>query len=130
VRVLVVDDTEHVRNMLVEMLSLDGFEVVGHAGDGPSAVDAATRNDPDVIVMDLRMPGQDGLETTRMIRAERPHQMVVLYTAYLDARIRDAAAAAGAQLCLDKTAGLLELERELSRLRYELTGDSPNAPDS
>jgi DNA-binding NarL/FixJ family response regulator len=125
VRVLVVDDTEHVRAMLVDMLRLDGFEVVGHAGDGPSAVDAAIEIDPDVIVMDLRMPGQDGLETTKAIRDARPHQTVVLYTAYLDERIRDDARAAGAQLCLDKTQGLLELERELSRLRYELTGEAP-----
>jgi DNA-binding NarL/FixJ family response regulator len=128
VRVLVVEDTDHVRTMLVDMLRLDGFEVVGHAGDGTSAVDAASDIDPDVIVMDLRMPGQDGLEATKAIREARPNQVVVLYTAYLDERIRDDARAAGAQLCLDKTEGLLTLERELSRLRYELTGEAPS-PD-
>lgn len=124
-RVLVVEDTDHVRQMLVDMLRLDGFDVVGHAAGGPSAVHAASDIDADVVVMDLRMPGHDGLETTKAIRAARPNQVVVLYTAYLDERIRDDARAAGAQLCLDKTEGLLELERELSRLRFEITGEAP-----
>ena len=123
VRVLVVDDTAHVRSMLVHMLRLDGFDVVAEAGDGRSAVDAAVRTDPDVIVMDMRMPDQDGLETTKAIRAERPDQMVVLYTAYLDEQIRAEAQAAGAILCLDKTEGLMELERELARLRLDAMGE-------
>jgi CheY-like chemotaxis protein len=123
VSVLVVDDTDHVRRMLVEMLKLDGFEVVGAAVDGADAVNAATEFDPDVIVMDLRMPVVDGIEATRQIKATRPHQVVILYTAYLDRAIEDEARAAGVTICLGKIEGIQQLERELSRLTMELAPD-------
>jgi response regulator NasT len=123
VSVLVVDDTDHVRRMLVEMLKLDGFEVVGAAIDGADAVKLATESDPDVIVMDLRMPVVDGIEATRQIKATRPDQVVILYTAYLDRAIEDEARAAGVTICLGKIEGIQQLERELSRLTMEFAPD-------
>jgi CheY-like chemotaxis protein len=116
VRVLVVDDTDHVRAMLVEMLRLDGFDVVAHCGEGAEAVAQATATDPDVVVLDLRMPDMDGLDTARQIRELRPHQPIVLYTAYLDGRVEADAHAAGIDVCLAKVEGIEHLERELSRL--------------
>lgn len=121
VRVLVVDDTEHVRLFVSEMLQLDGFDVVGTAADGEEAVRLAAEVDPHVIVMDLKMPGVDGLEATRRIRAARPTQQVVLYTAYVDAEIERQAQEAGVALCLGKVEGLPRLERELSRLTLALS---------
>lgn len=121
---MVVDDTDHVRTMLAEMLELDGFEVVGRAGSGDEAVRLATDTEPDVIVMDLKMPGIDGLETTRRIKETRPGQAVILYTAYLDPVIEAEAKQAGVTLCLGKIDGLPELERQISRLTLELAGDA------
>jgi CheY-like chemotaxis protein len=63
----------------------------------------------------------DGLEATRRIRAARPAQQVVLYTAYLDPTIEREAADAGVALCLGKVEGLPRLERELSRLMLAVT---------
>lgn len=121
VRVLVADDTEHVRTMLAEMLRLDGFDVVGEAVDGADAVRLADETNPDVIVMDLKMPALDGLAATREIKRRRPGQSVVLYTAYLDQMIEDEARAAGVTLCLAKVDGLQTLERELARLTLHIS---------
>ncbi len=123
VRVLIVDDTDHVRRMLAEMLDLDGFHVVGEAAGGTEAVLLADQLDPDVVIMDLKMPVVDGLEATRDLKARRPDQVVILYTAYLDEAIESAAREAGVSICLGKVGGLQELERELSRLALELTAD-------
>ena len=115
-RVLVVDDTEHVRQVVAEMLRLDGFQVVGEADGAEQALRIADETDPHVVVMDYKMPGADGLETTRQLRARRPGQIVVLYTAYLDAALERAAKEAGAALCLSKVEGLPQLERQIARL--------------
>ena len=120
---MVVDDTDHVRTMLAEMLELDGFEVVARAANGDEAVARAADVNPDVIVMDLKMPGIDGLEATRQIKMERPDQPVILYTAYLDPTIEAQAKEVGVTLCLGKIDGLPELERQISRLMLELAGD-------
>ena len=123
VSVLVVDDTTHVRSMLVDMLRLDGFDVVGEASSGLEALDVVDSADPHVVIMDLRMPGLDGLETTRRLKERRPDQLVILYTAYLDPVVAEEAKQAGVSVCLGKVEGIPELERELSRLAMELAGD-------
>jgi len=116
IRVLVVDDTAHVREVVQDMLRLDGFDVVGVAGGVDEALAVARESNPHVVVMDLKMPSVDGIEGARRLRAPRPDQLVVLYTAYLDVEIERAAAQAGIALCLSKVDGLPRLERELIRL--------------
>jgi CheY-like chemotaxis protein len=116
VKVLVVDDTEHVRNMLADMLDLDGFDVVGQAASGEEAVDLSLESGPDVVVMDYKMPGMDGLSTARAIRSARPDQPIILYTAYMDPDLESQARAAGIALCIGKVEGLHQLERHITDL--------------
>jgi two-component system chemotaxis response regulator CheY len=119
-KVLVVDDTEHVRNMLAEMLELDGFEVVGRVDSGAGAIEAAAERPPDVIVMDYKMPGVDGLSAARKIKDARPNQAIILYTAYLDPLLEAEAKAAGVALCIGKVEGLNQLERHITELCRDL----------
>jgi response regulator NasT len=123
VKVLIVDDTDHVREMLASMLELDGFDVIGRASGGDEAIRLATETNPDVIVMDYKMPGMDGLTATERVREIRPGVPIILYTAYLDEQLERRAREAGVSLCVGKVEGLATLEREISALCLELVDE-------
>jgi DNA-binding NarL/FixJ family response regulator len=120
IRVMVVDDTPHVRDMLATMLALDGFEVVAKASGGREAIDALPDAGPNIVVMDYKMPDMDGLDATRKVRELAPDVGVILYTAYLDEELERKAREAGAALCLGKVDGLEQLEHRISQLCIEL----------
>jgi two-component system, NarL family, response regulator LiaR len=85
IRVLIADDHAVVRQGLRTFLELqDDIEVVGDACDGEEAVVAALDGRPDVVLMDLMMPGVDGIEATRRILRERPATRVIALTSFLD----------------------------------------------
>jgi len=105
VRVLLVDDHPVVRQGLRALLSTqDGIEVVGEADDGEAAVAAAERLSPDVVLMDVVMPGMDGIEALRRIGERRPQTRVVMLTSYADERRAMEAVDAGASGFLLKDA--------------------------
>jgi DNA-binding NarL/FixJ family response regulator len=80
---LIVDDHEVVREGLRLSLSrAPHIRVVGEAGDGQSAVALAERRHPNVVIMDVRMPGMDGLEATRLLTERVPGSSVLIFTAY------------------------------------------------
>jgi two-component system, response regulator PdtaR len=120
-RVMIVDDTDHVRDMLAEMLELDGFDVVGRASSGYDAIAQADDSTPDVIIMDYRMPDMDGLNAARLIRENRPSQAIILYTAYMDPDLEDQARSAGVALVVGKVEGLNQLERHITELCRDLS---------
>lgn len=118
-RVFVADDNELILTMLERVLSLD-FEIVGRAVDGPTAVDAVIDTEPDVAILDYMMPGADGIQAARSIRAQRPDQMIVLYSAFVDGDVEDRARDAGIYQCVAKVDGPLALERAIRRMSGEL----------
>jgi DNA-binding NarL/FixJ family response regulator len=79
-RVLVADDHSLFRDGIASLLEASGFHVVGQVGDGQAALQAARRLRPDLVLMDLSMPGMTGLEALRTIRAELPDVQVVMLT--------------------------------------------------
>ena len=94
-RVLVADDHAMLREALVELLAQAGFEVAGEAADGADAVALAKQLEPDVVLMDLRMPVLGGLDATRLIRDACPATQVVLLTAFESPALQQQAQDAG-----------------------------------
>jgi DNA-binding NarL/FixJ family response regulator len=111
VRLLVVDDHPVVRQGLRTFLETRAdFEVVGEAGDGETAVAEAARLQPDVILMDLVMPGVDGLEAINRIRAADPEARILVLTSFASADQVLPALRAGAAGYLLKDAAPAEVE--------------------
>lgn len=97
ISVLLVDDQPLARAGLKMILTPeDGFEIAGECGDGASAVAAAERLKPALVVMDVRMPGMDGVEATRKLRAKAEGPAVLILTTFDDDEVLSAALRAGA----------------------------------
>jgi DNA-binding NarL/FixJ family response regulator len=125
-RILVADDHSLFRDGLVSLLEAAGMDVVGQVGDGETAIEAALRLRPDVVLMDLNMPGIGGLEALRRLRAEWPAVQVVMLTVSEEQADLVAAVQAGARgyllkhlkadEVLDMLHGLERGEAAMSRL--------------
>ncbi len=114
IRVVLADDHPVVRGGLRALLeSLPAYEVVGEAVDGEAAVREVQLNKPDVVLMDVQMPGVDGLEATRRIRAATPGVAVLVLTMFDDDDTVFAAMKAGAQGYLLKGAEQDEIDRAI-----------------
>jgi DNA-binding NarL/FixJ family response regulator len=81
-RVLVVDDHEGFRAAARSLLDAAGFQVVGEAADGPGAVAEAQRLHPDVVLLDIQLPGLDGFGVAKAVARQRPRPQVVLVSSH------------------------------------------------
>ncbi|MBB2969027.1 response regulator transcription factor [Leifsonia aquatica] len=127
IRVIVADDQAIIRDGLVTVLGLlPDIEVVGEAADGEQAVALAVAQRPDVALMDLRMPGVDGVAATERIARDAPGTAVLVLTTFADDESILSALRAGARGYLTKDAGRAELA---AAVRAVASGQSTFAPE-
>jgi DNA-binding NarL/FixJ family response regulator len=126
IRVVVVDDHDLFRNGLVRLLAeQEGIDVVEEAGDGDRAVRVVRRERPDVVLMDVRMPGMSGIEATRRIVEEAPDTNVLMLTISDSDGDVNEAILAGARGYLLKESGLEEI---VGGIRAAAVGESTLSP--
>jgi DNA-binding NarL/FixJ family response regulator len=118
-RVVLIDDAEDVRKALVALIRNVGHEIVGQAGDGASGVRETLAQRPDLVIIDWRMPGMDGVEATLRIRASYPSAAIVAFCSTDTPELRDAFLRAGAGAFVDKrnTQGLIAAVRAIAESR-------------
>jgi DNA-binding NarL/FixJ family response regulator len=122
VRVMVVDDHRAVRSAISAMLAVEpDVEVVAQAESGEQALELFARSRPDVVVMDVQMPGMDGIEATRRIRELDPEVRVIGLSMFDDEAVARRMAAAGAEVHLSKVRAADEL---LQAVRGRSSGEA------
>jgi DNA-binding NarL/FixJ family response regulator len=119
IRILIADDQAITRNGLHKLLeTVAGFEIVGEATNGTEAIEAATNLQPDVILMDLKMPVMHGIEATRQIHRTSPHIAILIVTIFKDDTSVFPAIRAGARGYLLKDTNQTELVRAIQTVAH------------
>ncbi|MFZ1205879.1 MAG: response regulator transcription factor [Candidatus Acidiferrales bacterium] len=102
-RILIADDNEQVRRGVASFLAAEpGCQICGEAADGQQAVQMAREFAPDVVLLDVSMPGVSGLETARLLRQEAPKVKIIMMSQHDPVQLLPQALQAGAHACVDK----------------------------
>jgi DNA-binding NarL/FixJ family response regulator len=124
-RIVVADDDDGVRESLCTILERRGCKVVGRAVDGAEAITVTLSTNPQVVLMDLRMPNVDGIEAARRIKHRFPNTQVIVLSAYDDESLRELADGAGVYCFLIKGCPprmILEMVHRAAELKRQLEG--------
>jgi len=126
IRVLIVDDNAAVRSALVTfLLAFDDLELVGEAAGGQEAIDLCLHTQPDVVLMDLSMPGMSGAAAIRAVRGRWPNIQVIALTTFQDIDLARDAIEAGAICCLLKNVSADELAEVIRAAHASPVGPPP-----
>ena len=119
IRILVVDDDHAIRRLYRFLLEEAGFEIVGEAGNGQQAVEMALECKPDVVTMDLNMPGMHGIDATRIIAQKAPSIRIIIITAFGTPSTAEISIKAGACAFMAKPFDFTELLVTINRVHEQ-----------
>lgn len=124
-KVLIADDSDLVRGRLRELVSeVDGTEVVGEASNGGETLEALGQWEPDVLILDIRMPGGNGIDVLEALKDGESSPVVIMLTAYAYPQYRERCLEAGAAYFFDKATEFEQIADILERLVGEGSGTS------
>jgi DNA-binding NarL/FixJ family response regulator len=120
-RIVIADDNLAVRRGVAQLLTREGiWEVCGHASNGPEALEKARELRPDLVLLDIRMPGMDGLETARVLGQELPETKIVIMSQRDAGQLLSRVLEAGAHAFVDKSRLATDLPVTIKRLFNKL----------
>jgi DNA-binding NarL/FixJ family response regulator len=116
-KVFIADDSAAVGERLITMLSeLPQVEIIGHAQDAREAIESIRQLNPDVVILDIRMPGGSGIDVLRDIKSNKPAPVVIMLTNYPYPQYRKKCMALGAEFFFDKSTEFEEVMEVLGQL--------------
>lgn len=120
-QVFIADDSILVRERLADLISeIEGVELVGQAGNGHEALEAIQRLEPDVVILDIRMPGANGIQVLEAIKKYAKAPLVIMFTAFPYPQYRKRCLEAGADFFFDKNTEFEELVTVLEEMGGEV----------
>jgi len=126
-RVFIADDSEFIRERLPQRLvDFTGVEIAGQASDGEKALASIRALKPDVVILDIRMPGKSGIEVLQELKKDKSSPVIIMLTAYPYPQYREKCMALGADFFLDKASEFDKLDEILRQLSLNL-GTSDNS---
>jgi DNA-binding NarL/FixJ family response regulator len=115
-RLFIADDNVAFRTHLVShLLNTEGIEIVGEAGNVPEAIAAIRQTKPDVVILDLHMPGGNGFDVLQVVKSSKPNPIVILLTVGSRSEYQTTSYLAGADYFFEKSSDLRKMARMLKR---------------
>lgn len=126
-KVFIADDSAAIVERLITMLSeLPQVEIIGHAQDAREAIKAIRQLNPDVVILDIRMPGGSGIDVLKDIKSNKPTPVVIMLTNYPYPQYRKKCKALGADFFFDKSTEFEKVTKVLERLIQDSSPPPPN----
>jgi len=120
IKVIIADDHKGMRQGLVKMISCHSdIQVIGEAANGPEVIELARRLNPDLILMDISMPGIDGIEATRIVKAEMPKVRVIGLSMFEDEQMEQEMLQLGAEAFISKASSIQEILKAIYGYSYK-----------
>ncbi|MBA7536411.1 Chemotaxis protein CheY [subsurface metagenome] len=120
-KLLIADDSDFLRQQLIHMITeLTGIKDIEQVEDVPTAIESIRKEKPDVVVLDIRMPGGSGIDVLKKVQKEDQRPVFIIFTNYPYPRFRESCLAAGAGFFLDKSFDHDELLGLLKRLKEKI----------